>query len=67
MNSLLSLDLVNMGVDGWTDGWMAGWMDGWIMCEQETLFSLGSSSLANQSGQLGLVLFTIYLVITQPN
>ncbi len=63
MNSLLSLDLVNMGVDGWIDGWM----DGWIMCEQETLFSLGSSSLANQSGQLGLVLFTIYLVITQPN
>jgi hypothetical protein len=46
--TLLSLDLVNMGVDGW--------MDGWIMCEQETLFSLGSSSLANQSGQLGLVL-----------
>jgi hypothetical protein len=47
MNSLLSLDLVNIGVDGW--------MDEWIMCEHETLFSLGSSFLANQSGQLGLV------------
>jgi hypothetical protein len=54
-------------MDGQMDGWLDGWMDGWIMCEQETLFSLGSSSLANQSGQLGLVLFTIYLVITQPN
>jgi hypothetical protein len=40
-----------MGMDGWMDGWMNG-----LCVNNETLFSLGSSSLANQSGQLGLVL-----------
>ncbi len=34
-------------MDGCMDGWVNGWMNGWWVGGQDTLFPLGSSSLAN--------------------